>query len=112
MAKKRATSTPYKTTDYLKTDRDIQAYLGAALENGDPRGLLIALRNVAQLRGMARVAKAGGITRPALYRMLSADGNPELKSLTRILHALGFQLAVAKRAARSSAFLKSKVADW
>ena len=40
------------------------AYLKAALEETDePRVLLIALRHVAQARGIAKVAKAAGVER-------------------------------------------------
>ena len=48
-------SVPFKTSDHLKTRRDIIAYLNAALEDGEPAVLLEALRNVAQARaGLAR----------------------------------------------------------
>lgn len=41
-------SVPYKTADYLKTRKDVKAYLNAALEDGNPAVLRRALRNVAQ----------------------------------------------------------------
>ena len=34
----------FKTSDYLKTQKDIVAYLNAALEDGEPTVLLEALR--------------------------------------------------------------------
>lgn len=47
------TSVPYD--DYLiealKNQRRAKAYLNAALEDGNPRVFLMALRNVAQARG-------------------------------------------------------------
>ena len=44
-------------------------YLTAAMENeADPRVLLIALRRVAEARGLAKVAKTAGIERESLYR--------------------------------------------
>lgn len=36
---------PYSSSDYLKTDDDIIDYLEAAMEDGDSRVLLLALRN-------------------------------------------------------------------
>jgi len=49
----------FKTTDYLKTQKQIVAYLNAALADGDPAVLLEALRNVAQAKvGMSTLAKA------------------------------------------------------
>lgn len=44
-------SKAYRTADYLKTRKDIVAYLNAALEDGHPSVLLETLRNAAQARG-------------------------------------------------------------
>jgi DNA-binding phage protein len=52
-------SVPFKTSDHLKTRKDIVAYLNAALEAGEPTVLLEALRNVAQAKGGA--IRDGGI---------------------------------------------------
>ncbi len=41
----------FKTSDYLKTQKQVVAYLNAALEDGDHAVLLEALRNVARSRG-------------------------------------------------------------
>lgn len=68
-------------------------YLNAALEEDDPELFLLALRNVAQ-GGMARLAEKTKLNRESLYKMLSECGNPELKNLDALLHALGFRLAV------------------
>ena len=72
------------------------AYLNAAMEEGDKELFLLALRNVAEARigGMAKLAQATGLNRESLYRMLSEDGNPGLKSLDRLLRALGLRIAV------------------
>ncbi|PYV13660.1 MAG: putative addiction module antidote protein, partial [Acidobacteria bacterium] len=60
-------------------------YLKAALEDQDEPGvLLIALRHLAQARGIAKVAKAAGIERESLYRALSARGNPRLSTLAAV----------------------------
>ncbi|MGB9333903.1 MAG: addiction module antidote protein [Candidatus Acidiferrales bacterium] len=70
-------------------------YLKAALEEEDePRVLLIALRDIAQARGIARVAKAAGVTRESLYRALSVRRNPRMSTLVAVMKALGLKLAV------------------
>ena len=71
-------------------------YLNVALEEDDKELFLLALRNVAEARlgGVSKLAAATGLNRESLYRMLSGKGNPELKSLDRLLHALGLKLAV------------------
>ena len=71
-------------------------YLNATLEDGDKELFLLALRNVAEARlgSMSKLAEATGLNRESLYRMLSGKGNPELKSLDKLLHALGLKIAV------------------
>lgn len=93
-------SVAYKTSDYLKTDRDVVAYLNAALEDGDPAVLLEALRNVAQARGgMGALAKAAGVSRESLYRTLSRRGNPKMETLLALLGVLGLKLEIKRRKA-------------
>ncbi|MGA2719571.1 MAG: addiction module antidote protein [Candidatus Acidiferrales bacterium] len=70
-------------------------YLRAALDDTDePRVLLLALRHVAQARGIAKVAKAAGIERESLYRALSAKGNPRLSTLYAVAKAVGLKLTL------------------
>jgi len=70
-------------------------YLQAALEDGDPGVLLLALRRIAEARGgMAKLAQSTGLSREALYRTLSATGNPRLTSLAAILEATGLRLTI------------------
>ncbi len=73
-----------------------QEYLNAALEDEDYEVFLLALRDVAdaQVGGMTNLASMTQLNRENLYRMLSQKGNPELKSLSTILSALGFRLAI------------------
>jgi probable addiction module antidote protein len=80
----------------LRKDPEFAAeYLKAALEDdAEPRVLLIALRHLAQARGVAKVAKAAGIERESLYRALSADGNPRLSTLHAVAKAVGLKLTV------------------
>lgn len=75
------------------------AYLQAALEeldNADNRAAgLLALRDIAEAYGgMAAIAQEAGITREALYRALSPTGNPTLRTLLAVLHAMGMRLSV------------------
>jgi probable addiction module antidote protein len=69
--------------------------LQSALEDADLRALLLALRRIAEARGgMTKLAQATGLTREALYRTLSAAGNPRLSSLAAILGATGLRLTI------------------
>jgi probable addiction module antidote protein len=70
-------------------------YLNALLEEGDQEGLLVAIRHLADsLGGVPRVAEEAKLNAKTLYRTLSPKGNPELRSITRVLGALGMRLAI------------------
>lgn len=81
--------------DSLKDPCEAAAYLNAAIEEGDRSVFLLALRNVAEAcGGMAALAEKTNLSRESLYRMLSKKGNPEIKSLYTLLHAMGLRLAI------------------
>jgi len=84
--------------DLIESLRDVgeaEEYLNAALEEDDPELFLLALRNVAEAQGgVAQLAEKAKLNRESLYKILSERGNPELRSLDALLHALGFRLAV------------------
>lgn len=93
-------TTAFKTSDYLKTQKDIVAYLNAALEDGEPALLLEALRNVAQAKGgMGALAKSAGVSRESLYRTLSRRGNPKIDTIMELLRALGLKLSIEREKA-------------
>ncbi len=87
--------TPYRTADYLRTPEEAESYLRAAIEDGEPALLMVALRNVAESAGgMTWLARQTGLCRESLYRVLSENGNPRLSSLDAILRALGLRLSI------------------
>ena len=106
--RKGKTSAPISVADrphlleWLKDPENAAAYIEAVLEEGDPAGLLQALRNVAESRGgVSRIARETGLSREALYRTLSKRGNPQLRSLTAILGATGLRLSVRPSEAKA-----------
>ena len=79
----------------LKDPGEVAAYINAALEEGDNKVLLTALKNVAEANGgIGKLAAKTKLARESLYRMLSKKGNPELGSLELILHTFGLKLSV------------------
>jgi probable addiction module antidote protein len=83
----------------LKDHDEAVAYLNAALEEsliGDEESqevLLNALRNVAEAQGgLGKLAKKTHVRREALYRVLSFEGNPELRTFTSLVRAMGLNL--------------------
>jgi probable addiction module antidote protein len=68
------------------------AYLEAALEEDDPRVVAAALGDIARAKGMTQVARDAGLGRESLYKALSANGNPELGTVMKVVRALGLSL--------------------
>ena len=78
----------------LRDPVEASAYLNAALEDS-PEAFLKALKNVAQARPMAQVAREAGIQSETLYRAFSENGNPTFETLSSVLAALGMKLSIA-----------------
>ena len=81
----------------LDDPQEAAAYLNAALEDQDLRVFLLALRDVAEARGVSTVALKSRLNRENTYRMLSSKGNPQLSSLAAILSALDLRLSIEPR---------------
>jgi probable addiction module antidote protein len=87
----------------LKDPAEAAEYLNAALEDGEPEVFLLALRDVVEsYGGMGKLATSTSLNRENLYRMLSTKGNPEFFSLSTVLDAVGFRLAVEPKTAALS----------
>ena len=78
--------------EHLETEEDMAAYLEAALEEGDPTLVVVALGDIARAKGMTQIARETGLGRESLYKALSAEGNPEFATVLKVLRALGLRL--------------------
>jgi len=71
--------------------------LNNILEDGEQAELLIALRQMTKaFGGVQTVAENANLNPTQLYRTLSEQGNPELRSLSAILKVMGLRLAVQR----------------
>lgn len=85
--------------DELRNPEMAKSYLEVALEeyelDGDLSFFLEALRNVAEAQGgMTQLASKTGLNRQNLYRVLSDNGNPELRTISIILQVIGYRLSI------------------
>lgn len=97
---------PKRTRDYhpwllgkLANPQTAADYLNEAM-NDSPEMFLKALRNLAQARQMATVARQAGVQRESLYRTLSKRGNPRLATLNAVLRVLGLRIAIQAETSR------------
>ena len=73
-----------------------------AFETGDSAHIAAALGVVARAKGMTELAAKTGLSREQLYRSLSANGNPTLKTTLAVMKAIGLALAIAPDSAGSA----------
>ncbi len=85
-------TTPFDAAAYLDTAESIEFFLEDAFEDSDPAFIAHAIGIVARAKGMTQLAADTGLTRQALYKALSAEGNPEFATVLKVANALGFRL--------------------
>jgi probable addiction module antidote protein len=60
---------------------------------------MLVLRRLSEaFGGVPALARQTGLNATTLYRTLSADGNPELRTLRALLGAMGLRLSVSTAA--------------
>jgi probable addiction module antidote protein len=87
-------TSPWDSAELLDTPAAVAAYIEAAIEDGDTKLLTHALGVAARAKGMSSIAAQAGVTREALYKALSTEGDPRLSTLVGVLKALGLRLTV------------------
>jgi len=71
------------------------ATLDSILADDDQGELLVTLRQMTKaFGGVSAIARSADVNPTQLYRTLSEEGNPELRSLRAILRSMGLRLAV------------------
>ena len=90
---------PFDAAKYFQSPEAQADLIADAFESGDAGYIANALGVVARARGMTQIAKEAGITREALYRTLSAEGDPKLSTLLGVMRALGVKVRADMEAA-------------
>jgi probable addiction module antidote protein len=84
----------FDIADYLTNDETIAAYLTEALEGDDPLEIVQAFADVARAKGgLAQLAHDTGISVAELTRALDVQGNLDLKTLIKLVHAFGMKMS-------------------
>ena len=92
---------PYRAHDvatvesFRKYPRFAAEYLNQVLADGNQEELMVTLRYMAEaFGGVPKLAARAQLNATTLYRTLSPNGNPELRSIKALLGAMGMRLAV------------------
>lgn len=91
------------TASLFKDEESQMFLLEDAFESGDAGYLAHAFGVVARARGMTQIAKDAGVTREALYKSLSVDGDPRLSTLLGVMKALNLKLNVSQVESQAAA---------
>jgi len=83
---------PFDPAKYLESPEAQKELLDDALESGEAAYIAHALGIIARAKGMTDVARSANVTREALYKSLSLDGDPRLSTLLGVTRALGYKL--------------------
>lgn len=84
----------FDIAEHLETDKDIREFLKEVARTGDTSDLVHALNIAARAKGMANIAQQVGVTRTSLYKSLAENGNPRLKTISKIVEAFGCKLVI------------------
>lgn len=95
MTKTTIRTRPFDPAEYLKNEESVAAFVGDAIESGDPQIIQSALNTAARAHGMAQIAEDAGLGRESLYKALRPNAKPQFSTVIKVMGALGVKL-VAK----------------
>jgi len=79
----------------LKDSEKAKVYLESAMEEGDLKLLLKAIKRVADARGgVSEIAKKSGLSRQSLYPTLTGSRYPRIDTMDKILETFGLRLGI------------------
>lgn len=88
---------PYDPTDFIDTEDDVVAYLNAAIEDGDAKLVVHAIRVIARLRGASlKQSTAVAVDLEAVERALATPGPLDLAQALVAIKSLGVKVQVAR----------------
>ncbi|MBB3966273.1 addiction module antidote protein [Rhizobium metallidurans] len=94
---------PFDAAEFLDSDEAIEEFIVAAFETQDAAFIAKSLGVVAKARNMSELAREIGMSRAALYKALSGQGNPEFATIMKVMKALGIGIAPVMPGDRSAA---------
>jgi probable addiction module antidote protein len=82
----------WDVTEHLQTQEDIAAYLEAALEEGDPELIIVALKDIAHCQKMKQIIEQNNKQNDNVYQALLTDSNLDLATILKALKMFGLRL--------------------
>lgn len=88
----------FDISDYLDSNEMIAEYLNTVLDEGSEEDLILAIGHIARSIGMTKIAEQTGMSRPSLYKALSAGAKPQFSTIMKVLRAIGGGIQVTPQA--------------
>ena len=92
--KKKIKTTKWDVLDYLDSEESIAYYLSAAIDENDPKALLMAIGDVVRARGVNEMAKKMKVGRESLYKSFSGKAKPNFETVYKALNTLGVKMNI------------------
>ena len=108
--KKGVVTAPHVFADYIINADDVRATIAAAFEDGDPAVITRLLGAAARSKGMTALAEETGLSRESLYKSLAETGNPEFKTILKVVKAFGLEITVKDRVEKNASEQRSRIA--
>ena len=83
----------------LKDPEYAVVYIESALEENDPDFLQVALGDVIKAHGVSKVSEITGLTRQAIYHIVSKNGNPSIRNINKLLNSVGLEIEIKVKSA-------------
>jgi probable addiction module antidote protein len=101
----------WDSTEYLDTPEACEEYLKATCDDGTPAEIARALGTIARAQSMTKLAEKTGLSRQALYKALSGEGNPEFATIAKVADALGLQITFVSKGEATEAAKAAEAAE-
>ena len=88
-------TTKFDIADYLDSNEMIAEYLNSVLDEGGFDDVIVALGHIAKAIGMSKIAEETGMSRPSLYKALSAGAKPQFSTIMKVLKAVGGKIQIS-----------------
>ena len=83
---------PWDVTENLQTQEDIAVYLEAALEEGDPELIIVAIKDIARCQKMKQIIEHNNKQNDNFYQALLKDNNLDLATILKALKMFSLRL--------------------
>lgn len=81
----------FNVANYINTADEAQTFLQEALKEGLSEWL-VSLGDIAKSVGMQELAERSGLHRENIYRVFKKGANPNIKTVDKLIKAMGIQL--------------------